>query len=128
MKEVTFDTMPHTIAVMDEKLDLINAKLDALTLPAKEEAHQKLSTVEAAKYIGKSTSTLYDLTSRQEIPFRKCGNKLYFFRDELQKWIENSGRTESSSPGMSDIDIYEKRLLELKEAKRHKYKNGFSTE
>jgi predicted DNA-binding transcriptional regulator AlpA len=39
-------------------------------------------------FTGYSKGTLYNLTSRELIPYRKKRGKLYFVPSEIQNWIE----------------------------------------
>ena len=38
------------------------------------------------------------MTSKRKIPFHKRGNKLYFFEDELMKWITSGGCSDADYP------------------------------
>lgn len=54
----------------------------------KKQKEKPLNLVEAAKYLSISQSHLYKLTSQRKIPFHKPNGKyLYFFKEELDKWI-----------------------------------------
>lgn len=43
---------------------------------------------EAASFLGLSKSTIYRLTSTNEIPFLKKGGKIWFERTELIAWLK----------------------------------------
>ncbi len=43
---------------------------------------------DVAKVLGLAIGTIYNLTSRREIPFKKRGKRLYFVPDEILNWIE----------------------------------------
>ena len=47
-----------------------------------------LNIEEAAAFIRKPISTIYQLTSTRGIPFSKMGRQLLFFKKDLLKWIE----------------------------------------
>lgn len=50
-----------------------------------------LTVKEAARELGLSVSTLYKMVLKKEIPFYKPNGKiLYFKREELMDWIEQS--------------------------------------
>ena len=50
-----------------------------------------LTTEEAAVYLGMRVSYLHKLTSNRKIPHRKPnGGKLYFLREELDKWVTDA--------------------------------------
>ena len=45
---------------------------------------------EAAAFVRKPKSTIYQLTSTRQIPFNKVGKQLLFFKKDLLSWIEES--------------------------------------
>jgi len=47
-----------------------------------------LNIEEAAAFIKKPKSTVYQLTSTRQIPFSKMGKQLLFFKKDLLLWIE----------------------------------------
>jgi excisionase family DNA binding protein len=51
---------------------------------------QPLNIEEAAAFIRKPVSTVYQLTSTRKIPFNKIGRQLIFFKKDLLAWIEES--------------------------------------
>ncbi|WP_428242964.1 helix-turn-helix transcriptional regulator [Gynuella sp.] len=59
-------------------------KIQSLAIPAKE-----IMTInDCAIYTGLSTSYLYKLTSKKEIPFFKpMGKRVYFKRTEIDQWL-----------------------------------------
>jgi excisionase family DNA binding protein len=48
-----------------------------------------LNIEEAAAFIKKPKSTVYQLTSTRQIPFSKMGKQLLFFKKDLLEWIED---------------------------------------
>jgi excisionase family DNA binding protein len=48
-----------------------------------------LNIEEAAAFIKKPKSTIYQLTSTRQIPFSKMGKQLLFFKKDLLLWIED---------------------------------------
>ena len=96
MRTLTFDGMPESLASLHEKCDTIIALLSSIAsgtcVAAK---HTPIGMTEASKLLGKSPSTIYDMTSKRKIPFHKRGNKLYFFQDELMKWITDGGYSDT---------------------------------
>ena len=62
-----------------------------------EEQSILLSAEQARNYLNVASSTLYGLTSRKEIPFMKKGKRLYFKKEDLQRWVED-GNVEGSVP------------------------------
>ena len=51
-----------------------------------------MGTEQAAAFLGISDSTLYRYTSKRLIPFQKRYQKLYFKKDDLQRWIEEGNK------------------------------------
>ena len=51
---------------------------------------QPLNIEEAAAFVRKPVSTMYQLTSTRKIPFNKIGRQLLFFKKDLLSWIEES--------------------------------------
>ena len=53
-----------------------------------------LNTIEASQYLNISLSHLYKLSSKRKIPFHKPNGKhLYYYADELDRWIKGKERT-----------------------------------
>jgi excisionase family DNA binding protein len=42
---------------------------------------------EAAAFLKKKIATIYEKTSKKLIPHFKKGNKIYFYRSELEQWL-----------------------------------------
>lgn len=64
------------------KRDLMNANSSVIL------ENQIWHIRDVATYTGYSIGTLYNLTSRSLIPFRKKRGKLYFIPDEIRNWID----------------------------------------
>jgi excisionase family DNA binding protein len=46
-----------------------------------------MSVEEAMQFLGIAKGTLYKLTSKGQIPFKKVGKRLVFLRTELTQWL-----------------------------------------
>ena len=46
-----------------------------------------LDIKQAANFLKLKLTTLYEKTSKRIVPHFKKGNKLYFYREELERWI-----------------------------------------
>ena len=55
------------------------------------------------------------MTSEKRIPYHKRGNKLYFFEDEIIRWIEQGG-----TAGIGTESDFNSRLEELRNGKKRK--------
>jgi len=54
-----------------------------------------LSVKEAAQFLRLSEQTVYTKVSRQEIPFHKKGNRLYFISEELMMYASDDSKSNS---------------------------------
>lgn len=125
---ITFEEIPHYVALLDAKLNLLltlitqandNSSNDC-NMPSKDD-HIPMSFNDACKFISKGHSTMYALTSSRKIPFHKRGNKLYFFKDELLKWIETGGTYEVSAVvEAKEEQDFEAHLENMRKGKKHK--------
>lgn len=70
---------------------------------------------EAASFLKLKITTIYEKTSQKIIPHFKKGNKLYFYRDELDAWIK-TGKVKTNS----EIETGALSYLITKQNKRHK--------
>lgn len=110
MRTFTFDGMPVALASLHEKCDKIIALLSSIASSGSGAAmHTLIGMTEASKLLGKSPSTIYDMTSKRKIPFHKRGNKLYFFQDELMKWITDGGYSDTHYPDDAAANIDERK-------------------
>lgn len=124
-KTLTFDQLPQAVGELLDKVDGVICRLDKMT-DAKTASPEKdddkvMSLDEACQFIGKARSTMYSLTSENRIPYRKCGNKLYFFKKELVEWIKNGGICNSIDfPTDKCCATFEEHAMELRSQKKNK--------
>ena len=122
---LSFDQLPKAVGELLTKVDYVISRLDE-----KKEADgssptldddQMMTMDEACQFIGKKRSTMYSLTSERRIPYRKRGNKLYFFKKELIEWIQSGGAYDKpytlSEQEQAEFDAH---LEQMREKKRHK--------
>lgn len=134
MKDTTisFEQLPQLMAALIGKVDYLislfkqgfDSKASADPAPALGR-HRMMDAKEASQFIGKAIPTIYAMTSRNEIPFCKKRNKLYFFEDELTQWIEGGGEnmpTKRTKAKGERLDKHNKKILE---SKHRKPKSGF---
>lgn len=68
----------------ENQLASVIEHIRALAVPAKE----IMTVSDCALYTGLSTSYIYKLTHRKEIPFFKpMGKRIYFKRSEIDQWL-----------------------------------------
>lgn len=63
------------------------------------------SIEEAADFINLARTTIYALTSKNEIPFYKRGKKLYFKKKDLIEWLEK-GKRKTNCEIQEEADQY----------------------
>ena len=69
----------------------VKAALSERSLPeGKASTEGPLSIEQAAAYLNISLSTLYRYTSQRLIPHHKPGKVIYFYREELDAWLQGS--------------------------------------
>ena len=124
-KTPTFDQLPEAVGELLDKVDYVISRLDEpkdVKMESSGNDNNDLLTLdEACKFIGKARSTMYALTSENRIPYRKCGNKLYFFKNELLEWIKNGGTFDPAQmPTVRNQAAFEAHARELRSQKKNK--------
>lgn len=121
MQNLTLEQLPAFVAAMAEKIDWI-----CDFLRSKEEKtvakdrHVLVDLDRACEILGKAKPTVYNMTSERRIPFRKQGNKLYFYEDELYDWIDSGGQS-----GAGDTASFDSHLQAIQASKKRKPASGF---
>lgn len=118
MDNITFEQLPQAVSMLIEKVGLLTDKVDKMLVKTPQqdgEGHNLLSLKDVAALLGKSSSTIYSMTSDKRIPYHKRGNKLYFFEDEIIGWIEQGGTS-----GVTNEREINRRLEELRNGKKRK--------
>lgn len=118
MDNITFEQLPQAVSILIEKVGLLADRVEKVLgkTPHQHDGKRHLLTLnEVATLLGKSSSTIYAMTSDKRIPYHKRGNKLYFFEDEIIRWIEQGGTS-----GTGDESEINRRLEELRNSKKHK--------
>jgi excisionase family DNA binding protein len=119
---LSFDQLPSAVALLIEKVDSLQSRLDEALKPRQpQDDHVLLDINGASKLLGKAHSTIYQMTSNRQLPFCKRGNKLYFFKDQLMQWIENGGYYDAPM----DAPDFDDHLAEMQAVKKRKPKSGF---
>ena len=125
INNLSFDQLPKAVGELLTKVDYVISRLDEKkdadgASPTLDD-DQMMTMEEACKFIGKKRSTMYSLTSERRIPYRKRGNKLYFFKKELVEWIQSGGAYDKpytlSEQDQAEFDAH---LEQMREKKRHK--------
>lgn len=117
MDNITFEQLPQAVSLLIERVGQLTSKVEeALGKNDNPQRKHKLLTLdEVAVLLNKSASTIYTMTSEKRIPYHKQGNKLYFFEDEIIRWIEQGGTS-----GTGYEEDFNKRLESLRSGKKRK--------
>ena len=118
MERITFEQLPQAVSTLIERVEQLAGKVDEVLCKAagKDTGRRNLLSLdEVTALLGKSVSTIYAMTSEKRIPYRKRGNKLYFFEDEVMQWIEQGGTS-----GTGGEEEFNRRLEALRSGKKRK--------
>ena len=118
MDNITFEQLPQAVSLLIEKVGQLSSRIEDVlkkTTPQQTEHRKPLNLDEVATLLDKSVSTIYAMTSEKRIPYHKRGNKLYFFEDEIIRWIEQGG-----TAGTDMESDFDSRLEELRNGKKCK--------
>ncbi|WP_205529499.1 helix-turn-helix domain-containing protein [Taibaiella koreensis] len=86
MSEITFEQIPLILGEIKNRLDRIEGMLTGKEIQEHlEEGFMNIT--EAASFLNLAESTIYGKVCRSEIPVNKKGKRLYFEKEELQKWV-----------------------------------------
>ena len=94
-KSLSFDQLPSAVGELLTKVNTMMTRLDDIgqrigNAPS-ENDHVLMDIREASAFVRKKVSSLYAYTSERRNSFLQRGNTLYFFKDQLIKWIEAGG-------------------------------------
>lgn len=118
MDNITFEQLPQAVSLLIEKVGQLSSRIEDVlkkTTPQQTEHRKPLNLDEVATLLDKSVSTIYAMTSEKRIPYHKRGNKLYFFEDEIIRWIEQGG-----TAGTDMESDFNSRFEELRNGKKRK--------
>ena len=87
---MTFEQTQQDVAEMKKGFQ----RLEALLLNKVENQQPKIETpldiTETSIFIKKTVPTIYGYCQRNEIPFSRKGNRLYFLKSKLLTWLQES--------------------------------------
>lgn len=104
MEPLKFENLPNAVAELQKG----QSEILALLLN-KAEPQPKIETPiqldEVVPITGLTKPTLYGYVQRNEIPYHKKGNRLYFFKSEIIDWIK-TGRQKTLKELEAGVDAY----------------------
>ena len=107
---ITFDKLPQAVSYLTEQVEKIYQLVETL---------QPIDIDKASILIQKSKPTIYRLARTGLIPAYKRGKKLYFYEDELLKWID-AGKKQSQALS------YQEQSVQILKGMKRKPRNGLN--
>ena len=91
-EELTMNAVPKAVNYLIEEVAEMRALLDKMEkqLGLGVNRHRPILIEQAAEILQMKIGTVRRLVNDREIPHYKRGYNIYFFEDELIKWIEDS--------------------------------------
>jgi excisionase family DNA binding protein len=119
---ITFETLPQTVGLIMEGLDCLREEVNTIKKCLFGETdHVLIGVNEAAEILQKKPCTIYSLCRKKKLPYYKRdeGTKLYFYKDELYRWIERGKRDDAS-------ETYDEHLATINSTHKRKPKSVFT--
>ena len=104
MEALKFENLPNAVAELIQG----QSELKALLLQKVEhqpEIETPIQLDEVVPITGLTKPTLYGYCQRNEIPYHKKGNRLYFFKSEIIDWIK-TGKQKTLKELQADAEAY----------------------
>jgi excisionase family DNA binding protein len=112
--ENPFEIINQKLVSIERQLELINRTLD-LQSEKRESLNQWMKIDELSEYISLAKQTIYGMTSNKTIPYYKKGKKLFFKKEEIDKWM-NESRKKTQTEFIQDAEME----MELRLKKRRR--------
>ena len=104
-KTLSFEQLPELIQNLVERIEslekAIREKHQALPLE-----NELMSVDDVCKLLGKSKSVVYRTVRYHDIPFIRQGNRLYFDRAAIKKWLDKKHKVEC----ITNMEEFERRM------------------
>lgn len=91
MDNLSFESLPITVARLCEKIDNFERLLQSKFSENANDADELLTVQGAASFLHVKVPTIYGLISKGELPVMKTGKRCYFSKAELLEYVK-SGR------------------------------------
>jgi predicted DNA-binding transcriptional regulator AlpA len=104
MEALKFEQLPNVVATLTEEVREMKALLLQKAEP-QTEIETPIQLDEVVPITGLTKPTLYGYCQRNEIPYHKKGNRLYFFKSEIIDWIK-TGKQKTLKEIEADADAY----------------------
>ena len=104
MEALKFENLPNAVAELQKGQSEILALLSNKAEP-KPEIETPIQLDKVVPITSLTKPTLYGYVQRNEIPYHKKGNRLYFFKSEIIDWIK-TGKQKTLKELEADADTY----------------------
>ena len=92
-KTLSFEQLPELIQNLVERIEALEKTVREKQQPQPLEG-ELMSVEDVCKLLGKSKSAVYRTVRCHDIPFIRQGNRLYFDRATIKKWLEKKQNIE----------------------------------
>ena len=103
---LTFEQLPELIQNLVERVESLEKTVREKQQPQPLEG-ELMSVDNVCKLLGKSKSAVYRTVRCHDIPFIRQGNRLYFDRPTIKKWLDKKQNVEA----IIRIEEFEKRMM-----------------
>jgi len=86
-----FESIESRLSIIEELI--LDIKHQNFNKPNQSEIELLLDIKKAAELLNLKVATIYSKVHKNEIPFMKKGNRLYFFKSELLEYIKEGRNT-----------------------------------
>ena len=86
-KALAFEQLPELIQILVERIESLEKAVREKHQPIPLEG-ELMSVEDVCKLLGKSKSAVYRMVKYRDIPYIRQGNRLYFDRPNIKKWLE----------------------------------------
>ena len=104
-KTLSFEQLPELIQNLVERIEALEKTVREKQQPQPLEG-ELMSVEDVCKLLGKSKSAVYRTVRCHDIPFIRQGNRLYFDRPTIKKWLEKKQNIEC----ITNMEEFERRM------------------
>jgi len=104
METLKFENLPNAVAELQKGQSELKALLLQKANP-QPEIDNPITIQGVSELTGLTVPTLYGYCQRNEIPYSKKGNRLYFFKLEIIDWIK-TGKSKTLKELQLDAEAY----------------------
>ncbi|MBE6261251.1 MAG: helix-turn-helix domain-containing protein [Prevotella sp.] len=91
-EELTLQNVPKAVNYLINEIAEMRAVLEHIEsqLGLGVDKHRPIDIERAAEILGQTKNVIKKMVRSRELPYYDKGRKIYFFEDELVKWVEQS--------------------------------------